>query len=257
MLVDTHCHLDFETLSNELNDVVDRAHKAGVTRMVTISTLVRDMKKLLDITERFEDVYCSVGTHPSSSHEENDTTVEKLLEFAKNPKVVAIGEVGLDYHYDDATPTEQKRNFREHIVAARESLLPLVIHTRDADNDTCDILVEETKKGKFPFILHSFSSGEELAKTALELGGYISFSGILTFKNAENVRQIAKTVPIDRVLVETDSPYLAPVPFRGKTNEPSFVKQTALILAEVLGVPFDELAKHTTENAFRVFSKMK
>ena len=257
MLVDTHCHLDFETFSNELDAVVERAHQAGVKRMVTISTLVRDMEKLLDITRRFDDVYCSVGTHPSSSHEENDTTAEKLLQYAKNPKVVAIGEVGLDYHYDDATPQEQKRNFHEHIVAARESGLPLVIHTRDADIDTSDILVEEMKKGEFSFILHSFSSGQELAKTALEIGGYISFSGILTFKSAENLRNIAKTVPVDRVLVETDSPYLAPVPFRGKTNEPSFVKQTALVLADVLGVPFDEIAKHTTENAYRIFSKMK
>lgn len=257
MLVDTHCHLDFENFSQELDAVVARAHDAGVERMVTISTLIRDMKRLLDITGRFADVYCSVGTHPSSSHDENDTTAEKILDFTKDPTVIAIGEVGLDYHYDDATKKEQKRNFYEHIIAARESQLPLVIHTRDADNDTRDILVDETKKGAFPFILHSFSSGEELARTALELGGYISFSGILTFKSAENVRQIAKTVPINQVLVETDAPYLAPVPFRGKTNEPSFVKQTALVLAQVLGVKFDDLAKHTTENAFRVFSKMK
>ena len=257
MLVDTHCHLDFENLSNDLDAIVARAHAAGVERMITISTLVRDMDRLLDITNRYDDVYCSVGTHPSSSHEENTTTAEILLDYAKKPKVIAIGEVGLDYHYDDASPKEQKRNFYEHIIAARESQLPLVIHTRDADDDTGNILFEETQKGAFPFILHSFSSGQKLANIALELGGYISFSGILTFKNAEDIRKIAQTVPIERVLVETDAPYLAPVPLRGKTNEPSFVKQTALVLAKVFGVEFDDLAKQTTENAFRVFSKMK
>lgn len=257
MLVDTHCHLDCENFAQELDAVIARAHDAGVKRMVTISTLVRDMNRLLDISNRYEDVFCSVGTHPSSSHDENTTTAETLLDFAQKPKVIAIGEVGLDYHYNDASPKEQKRNFLEHILAARESQLPLVIHTRDADDDTGNILFEETKKGAFPFILHSFSSGQKLANIALELGGYISFSGILTFKSAENVREIAKTVPIERVLVETDAPYLAPVPLRGKTNEPSFVKQTALVLAKVRGVAFDDLAKQTTENAFRVFSKMK
>lgn len=257
MLVDTHCHLDFDNFSKDLDAVVKRAHDADVERMVTISTFVRDMGRLLDITQQFYEVYCSVGTHPSSSHEENDTTAEKLLNFTKNPKVIAIGEVGLDYHYDDASPEEQKRNFYEHIVAARESQLPLIIHTRDADDDTADILSEESKKGVFPFILHSFSSGERLAHLAIELGGYISFSGILTFKNAQSIRNIAKTLPIDRVLVETDAPYLAPVPYRGKTNEPSFVKQTALVLSQVLGVEFGEIARCTTENAFRIFSKMK
>lgn len=257
MLVDTHCHLDFDDLAQDLDGIIQRAKDAGVERMVTISTIIRDMDRLLDIATRYEQVFCSVGTHPSSSHIEPDTTAKTILDFAKHPKVVAIGEVGLDYHYDDATPEEQKRNFIEHIIAAQESQLPLVIHTRDADDDTGDILVEQMKKGKFPFILHSFSSGSRLAKTALEIGGYVSFSGILTFKSAENVREVAKTVPLDRVLVETDSPYLAPVPYRGKTNEPSFVKQTALLLAQTLGVSFEEIADKTTENAFRIFSKMK
>lgn len=257
MLVDTHCHLDFDELSQDIDGVLQRAAAEGVARMITISTLVGNMQRLLDISNSHEHVFCSVGTHPSSSHEEPDTTAEKLLEFAKQPKVIAIGEVGLDYHYDYATPAEQKRNFIEHIIAARESQLPLVIHTRDADDDTGEILTEQTKEGAFPFILHSFSSGEKLARTAVEIGGYVSFSGILTFKSAENVRSVAKTVPHDRLLVETDAPYLAPVPYRGKTNEPSFVKQTALVLAQLLDVEFDEIAKTTTENAFRIFSKMK
>ena len=257
MLIDTHCHLDFDELSKDIDGVLQRAAAEGVARMITISTLVGNMQRLLDISNSHEHVFCSVGTHPSSSHEEPDTTAEKLLEFAKQPKVIAIGEVGLDYHYDYATPTEQKRNFIEHIIAARESQLPLVIHTRDADDDTGEILIEQTKEGAFPFILHSFSSGEKLAKTAVEIGGYVSFSGILTFKSAENVRSVAKTIPHDRLLVETDAPYLAPVPYRGKTNEPSFVKQTALVLAQLLDVEFDEIAKTTTENAFRIFSKMK
>lgn len=256
MLIDTHCHLDFDVFADRLDEVIQRAITAGVGRMVTISTHVRKLDRLLAIAQSYENVFCSVGTHPNSAHEEPDITANELLELAKHPKIVAIGEVGLDYHYDYATPEEQKTSFLQHIIAARESQLPLVIHARNADEDMQAILIEETKKGVFPFILHCYSSGMELARTGIGLGGYISFSGILTFKSASEIREIAMVVPHDRLLVETDAPFLAPVPFRGETNEPSFVTNTAAVLAQTIGIDREMLALITTENAFRLFSKM-
>lgn len=256
MLIDTHCHLDFADFEAERDELVARAHAAGVAQMVTISTRVRKLDTLLALTERFPTVFCSVGTHPNNADEELDITTEDLVRLAAHPKVVAIGEAGLDYFYDTQKPEDQKTGLLRHIAAARETGLPLVIHSRSADDDMAAILTEETGKGAFPFILHCFSSGEALAKTGIELGGYVSFSGILTFPKSTELRDIARDLPLDRLLVETDAPYLAPKRWRGKRNEPSYVVNTAEVLAETMGVSFEEMARITTDNAFRIFSKM-
>jgi TatD DNase family protein len=201
-------------------------------------------------------VFCSVGTHPHNAAEEPDVTAEDLIRLAQHKKVVAIGEAGLDYHYDNSPRNLQEKGFRTHIAAARETELPLVIHAREADDDIARILEEETAKGAFPFVLHCFTGGPDLAKRGLALGGYLSFSGVLTFKSAENLRAIAKEAPLDRILVETDAPYLAPEPLRGRTNEPSYVVHTAAKLAATRGLSADEIATATTENFFRLFSKV-
>ncbi|RJG45297.1 TatD family hydrolase [Mesorhizobium sp. DCY119] len=256
MLVDSHCHLDFPDFAEERAAIIARAQAAGVERMVTISTRVKRFPSILEIAEQFESVFCSVGTHPHNAGEEQDVTTEELVKLSAHPKVVAIGEAGLDYFYDKAPRDAQARSFRNHIAAARETGLPLVIHSRDADADMAAILEEETGKGAFPFILHCFSSGQALAETGVKLGGYVSFSGILTFKKSEELRAIAAGVPHDRLLVETDAPYLAPIPFRGKRNEPAYVAHTAKVLGETLGVDSEEIAAITTDNFFRLFTKM-
>ena len=256
MLIDTHCHLDFPDFAAERDDIVARAHAAGVKQMITISTRVRKFPDILAIAEKYPTVFCSVGTHPHNANEELDIPVSELIELSKHPRVVAIGEAGLDYYYDNAPREAQAIGLRNHIAAARETGLPLVIHSRSADEDMAAILTEETEKGTFPFLLHCFSSGPELARTGVELGGYVSFSGILTFPKSEELREIAKTVPPERMLVETDAPYLAPKPFRGKRNEPAYVAHTAALLADTIGVSAEEIARITTENAFRIFSKM-
>jgi TatD DNase family protein len=256
MLVDSHCHLDFPDFSNELDDVVARARAAGIARLVTISTRVRRFADVLAIAERFADVYCSVGTHPHHAHEELEITAADLVAHTRHPKVVALGEAGLDYHYDNSPRDAQERGFRTHIAAARETGLPLVIHSREADADTARILEEETRQGSFPAVLHCFTGGADLARRAIALGLFISFTGILTFKNSTALRAIAAELPADRILVETDAPYLAPAPFRGKRNEPAYVVETAKVLAETRGVSFDEIAQQTSENFFRLFSKV-
>ncbi|ASW06632.1 TatD family hydrolase [Rhizobium sp. 11515TR] len=257
MLIDTHCHLDFADFEEERDAIVARAHEVGVKQMVTISTKVRKLDGLLALTERYPSVFCSVGTHPNSADQELDIQTEDLVKLAnQHEKIVAIGEAGLDYFYDTVKPEDQKTGFLRHIAAARETQLPLVIHSRSADEDMAAILTEETGKGAFPFILHCFSAGPALAQTGVELGGYISFSGILTFPKSEELREIAKTIPHDRLLVETDAPYLAPKRWRGKRNEPSYVVNTAEVLADTIGVSMADIAEITTANAFRCFSKM-
>jgi TatD DNase family protein len=256
MLVDSHCHLDFADFADELDAVVARARAADIGRIVTISTRVARHGGLIAIAERFPDVFCSVGTHPHNAHEELDVTAADLATRARHPKVVAIGEAGLDYHYDYSPRDAQERGFRTHIAAARETGLPLVIHAREADDDVARILEEETGKGAFPAVLHCFTGGRDLAMRAIALGLSVSFTGILTFKNSADLRKIAAELPADRILVETDAPYLAPGKFRGKRNEPSFVVETAKVLAETRGVAFDEIARQTTENFFRLFSKV-
>jgi len=256
MLIDTHCHLDFPDFDAERDAIIARARAAGVGQMITISTRVKKFDTILAIAETYANVFCSVGTHPHNADEELDIEADDLVRLSAHPKVVAIGEAGLDYFYDNAPRDAQATGLRRHIAAARQTQLPLVIHSRSADDDMAAILTEETGKGAFPFLLHCFSSGPDLAKVGVDLGGYISFSGILTFPKSEELRAIAKTVPHDRMIVETDAPYLAPKPFRGKRNEPAYVAHTAQVLAETIGVSTDGIAAITTENAFRIFSKM-
>jgi TatD DNase family protein len=256
MLIDSHCHLDFPDFASELDVVVARARTAGIGRIVTISTRVRKLAGLLAIAERFPDVFCSVGTHPHHADEELDVSAADLAQHARHPKIVAIGEAGLDYHYDNSPREAQERGFRAHITAARATGLPLVIHSRDADDDMARILEEETGKGAFPAVLHCFTGGPDLARRAIALGHFISFTGIVTFKNSDALREIAKGLPADRILVETDAPYLAPASRRGKRNEPAYVTETAGVLADTRGVSADEIARQTTENFFRLFSKV-
>ena len=255
MLIDTHCHLDFPDFDAERDELVARAGAAGVKQLITISTLVHRFERIRAVAETYPNVFCSVGTHPNHAHEE-DIETEELVELSAYEKCVAIGEVGLDYFYDYATPEQQAKGLRKHIAAARITGLPLVIHARAADDDMAAILRDESEKGAFPFLLHCFSSGAALAETGVELGGYVSFSGILTFPKSEDIRAIARAVPRDRLLVETDAPYLAPKKWRGKRNEPAYVANTAEVLADTIGVTMAEIAEITTENAFRCFSKM-
>ncbi len=256
MLVDSHCHLDFPDFASELDEVVARAHAAGIARMVTISTRVARQAGVLTVAERFPDVYCSIGTHPHYAHEELDITAADLVARTRHAKVVALGEAGLDYHYDNSPRVAQERGFRTHIAAARETGLPLVMHSREADEDTARILEEETGKGAFPAVLHCFTGGSDLARRAIALGLFISFTGILTFRTSDALRAIAAELPADRILVETDAPYLAPGKFRGKRNEPAYVVETARVLAETRGVSLDEIARQTSANFFRLFGKV-
>ncbi len=255
MLVDSHCHLDFADFDVDRAALLARARATGVATMVTISTRIKKFPQIAAIAESDPDIWCSVGTHPHNAHEEPDTSVADLIALAQHPKCVAIGEAGLDYHYDKSPRDVADRVFRVHIAAARETGLPLVIHARDADDDMIAVLRNEMGKGAFPAVLHCFSSGAELARVGVELGLMVSFSGILTFKNSEDIRAIAKTVPLERLLVETDAPYLAPPPYRGKRNEPAYVAETVKVLADVKGVSADEIARITTDNFFRVFTK--
>lgn len=256
MLVDSHCHLDFPDFADDLDGVVTRAHAAGLGRMVTICTRVKKFDQVHAVAERFPSVFCSVGTHPHNAAEELDVTVADLVNLSAAPKVVAIGEAGLDYHYDKSPRDAQAKGFRTHIAAARQTGLPLVIHARSADDDMIRILEEETGEGAFPAVLHCFSSGRALAERGVELGLFVSFSGILTFKNSQEIRDIARDMPRDRVLVETDAPYLAPVPYRGKTNEPSYTVETARVLAECWNVDEQAVWDQTTKNFFDLFSKV-
>jgi TatD DNase family protein len=256
MLIDTHCHLDFPDFAAERDAIVSRAKAAGVGRLITISTRIDKFADYAGVAEAYDDVFCTVGTHPHNAHLEPEASAAEIVDLARHPKCVGIGEAGLDYHYDRAPRETAQRVFRTHIAAARESGLPLVIHTRDADADTAKILEEEMGKGAFKALLHCFTASRELAQHALALGLYISFSGVLTFKNSQELRDIARDAPLDRLLVETDAPFLAPVPYRGKRNEPAYVASTAAVLAEAKGVVASEIAAVTTANAMRLFSKM-
>ena len=255
MLVDSHCHLDFKDFEGELDDVVARAGAAGVGTMVSISTHLSKFEGVKAVAERFDNVWCSVGVHPHQAGEEGVDSPDRLVELAQHPRVVGIGESGLDYYYDNSPRDRQQISFRAHIEAARETGLPLIVHARDADEDAADIMRDEMEKGAYTAVMHCFSSGRGLAEAALEMGMYISFSGILTFKNAQELRNIARDVPEDRILVETDAPFLAPIPNRGKRNEPSFVAHTAEVLAEVRGMDRNALETATTDNFFRLFSR--
>ena len=255
MWVDSHCHLDFPELAADRAGLIARAQAAGLQSMVTISTRVRRFDQILPIAADNPGIWCSVGTHPHNAHEELDVTVADLVRLSAHPKVVAIGEAGLDYHYDKSPRDAQEQGFLTHIAAARETGLPLVIHARDADDRTAAILTEEMGKGAFKAVLHCFTASEALAITGIELGLYVSFSGIATYRSAQNLRDIAARLPADRILIETDAPYLAPGKFRGKTNEPSFVVETGKAIAEARGVSPEEMARQTTDNFYRLFAK--
>lgn len=255
-VVDSHCHLDFEGMEENLPGILQRAEAAGVSHMVSISSRVRKFDNLLRIANENTNVFCTVGTHPHNAREELDVTSDDLVRLAEAaPKCVGIGEVGLDYHYDLSPRDAQAQGFRTHIDAARRTGLPLVIHSREAEDDTIAILSDEMAKGRFTPLLHCFTSHRRLADAAVAMGGYVSFSGILTYKTAEDIRETAAALPIDRIIVETDSPYLAPIPYRGKSNEPAFVVKTLETLAKTRGLPVEDMARITTENFFRLFAK--
>jgi TatD DNase family protein len=255
MLIDSHCHLDFPDLQSRLPEVLAHAAAAGIGRMVSISTLVARFDIYRALAEAHPDVFFTVGTHPHNAAQEPDIPAARLVGLSAHPRCVAIGEAGLDYHYDKSPRDVQQQVFRTHIAASRETGLPLVIHARNADEDMIRILTDEMGRGRFGAVLHCFSSGEKLAEIGVELGLYVSFSGILTFKNSDDIRRIAARVPRDRLLVETDAPYLAPAPYRGKTNEPAYVAHTARMLAEVIGVTEAQIADITTANFYRLFPK--
>jgi TatD DNase family protein len=255
-IVDSHCHLDYDGLSENLPAILQRSADAGVGLMLSISSRVSNFPKLLKIAEAYDNVFCTVGTHPHNAHEEPDITVADLVRLTDHPKVVGLGEAGLDYHYDLSPRDAQMKGFRTHISAARETGLPLVIHTREAEDDTARVLEEEMAKGPFKAVLHCFTAKDWLAQKGVELGLYVSFSGILTYKSAQNLRDTAKSLPLDRILVETDAPFLAPVPHRGKDNEPSFVVKTLEQLAAVRELEASDMAKITSDNFFRLFDKV-
>jgi TatD DNase family protein len=254
MLIDSHCHLDFPELAEDRAAVLARAHVAGVGGMVTIATRLDSFAEVLAIAEAEPDIWCTVGAHPHEAADHAGLLPSRLIAAAAHAKVVGIGETGLDYHYDLSPRDIQQRVFRAHIAASQATGLPLVIHAREADADIAQIMTEERPP---PGVLHCFSSGRGLAEAALALGFYVSISGIVTFKNADALRAIVRDLPLDRLLVETDSPYLAPVPYRGKRNEPAFVAATAAAVATLKGVEPADLAAATTANFFRLFQKAR
>lgn len=255
-IVDSHCHLDYDGLIDDLSGVLRRAEEAEVGLMLSIGTRVRKFEAILKIAEAHSNIYCTVGTHPHHAAEEPDVTAQDLIEISRHPKVVGIGEAGIDYHYDFSPRDIQAKSFRVHVEAARQTGLPLVIHSREAEEDTAAILEAEMALGRFTPLLHCFSSRPKLAHRGLKLGAYVSFSGILTYKSAVEIRETAAEIPLDRLLVETDAPYLAPVPYRGKGNEPAFVVKTLETLASVKGIGKEEMARQTSENFFTLFTKV-
>lgn len=257
MLVDSHCHLNYKGLIEEQGAVLQRARNSGVTAMLNISTRENEWRDIVSTAERENDVWASIGIHPHEADAHPDIDLTKLLEEAKHERVVAIGETGLDYFYDHSDRDQQKQSFRTHIKAAQETGLPIIVHTRDAEEDTAEIMTEEMEQGAYTGVIHCFTASEEFAHKALKLGLYISISGIVTFKNAKDLQETASKLPSDRLLVETDAPFLAPVPHRGKTGEPAFVADTARFLADLRGQDYDELCQITAQNFYTLFNKAK
>ncbi len=257
MLIDSHCHLDYLARDGDLDAVLARARAAGIGAMITICTKLSEFAAVRDIAAGHDDVWCSLGVHPHEAAEEGQSTATHLVELARDPQVVGIGETGLDYYYEHSPRPAQQTSFRAHIAAARETGLPLIVHSRDADADTVAILQEEYSKGPFTGVIHCFTAGPDLARAALDIGFYISVAGIVTFKKAEDLRATLREVPLERLLVETDAPYLAPVPMRGKRNEPAFVAHTAAALAQLKDLPVAEVTRVTGENALRLFARVR
>ena len=257
MLVDSHCHLNYKGLVEEQGAVLDRARESGVTAMLNISTRESEWRDIVATAEREQDVWASIGIHPHEADAHPDVDLGKLVKEAAHPRVVAIGETGLDYYYDHSDRERQKQSFRTHIHAARETGLPIIVHTRDAEDDTAAIMAEEMEQGAYSGVIHCFTASEDFAQKALALGLYISISGIVTFKNAKDLKETAGKLPSDRLLVETDAPFLAPVPHRGKTGEPAFVADTTRYLAELRGEEYEQLCETTARNFYQLFSKAR
>jgi TatD DNase family protein len=255
MFVDSHCHLDFKDFDADRQEVLARARAAKVAMMLTISTKITEAAEIIALAEAHDELACSIGIHPHEAGAQPQTSAAQLVELARHPKVIGIGETGLDYYYEHSPREAQQKNFRAHIEAARLSGLPLIVHARDADEDTADIMEDEMGKGAYPALIHCFTAGPELARRALDMGCYISISGIATFNSAKQLRQTIETIPLERLLIETDAPFLAPVPHRGKRNEPSFVADTAAALAALKGVSVQQLAQATSDNFFSLFTK--
>ena len=256
-IVDSHCHLNFPQFKDKLDEIVNRALDKGVSKMLTISTKLNEISNLEDISKTYSEVYNSVGVHPHECKNYKDLCLEDLLKYTKNPKCIGIGESGLDFYYENSPKELQIKLFKIHIEAARKSFLPLIVHTRAADSETIEILQNEMKRGKFAGLIHCFSTSRELAEKAIDLGFYISLSGIITFNKSDELRKIVKELPINRLLIETDAPYLAPVPYRGKCNEPAYVIKTAQFISNLLGISFESFAKQTTNNFYKLFTKAK
>ena len=257
MLVDSHCHLDFPAFADDFPAVLERARATGVRTLQTISTRLATVDTILDVASRDPDIWCSVGLHPHEAATEDDVSPDRIVALSDHPDVIGVGETGLDYYYEHSPRERQQESFRNHIEASRRTGLPLIVHARDADDDIMEVLREEYEAGPFPGLIHCFTAGPELARAALDIGFLISISGIVTFKKAENVHAAAREVPLDRLLVETDSPFLAPVPHRGKRCEPAFVARTAAAIAELRQIDPSRLAAATTDNFFRLFSKAR
>ncbi|HEV2817466.1 MAG TPA: TatD family hydrolase [Allosphingosinicella sp.] len=255
MFVDSHCHLNYKGLVEDQQGVLERARAAGVEAMLNISTRASEWDEVIAVAERESDVMASVGIHPHEADLHPDVATETLVEKARHPKVVGIGESGLDYYYDHSDRARQRDSFRVHIAAARATQLPLIVHTRDAEDDTYDILAEEMGKGPFPALIHCFTAGQEFADKVLALGLYISISGIVTFRNARALQDVARTIPLARLLIETDSPFLAPVPHRGRPCEPAYVADTARFLSALRNEPIGQLAAATSANFRHLFAK--
>jgi TatD DNase family protein len=255
MFVDSHCHLNYKGLVEDQQSVLARARSAGVAKMLNISTRASEWDEVIGLAEREDDVMASVGIHPHEADLHPDVHAELLVEKAAHPRVIGIGETGLDYYYDHSDRERQRQSFRAHITASREAQLPLIVHTRDAEADTLAILSEEMGKGRFPALIHCFTASRDFAEAVLDLGLYVSMSGIVTFKNARDLQDTARTIPLDRLLIETDAPFLAPVPNRGRTCEPAFVADTAAFLANLRGESVEKLAEATSENFYRLFAK--
>ena len=257
MIIDTHCHLDFTEFKDDFSIMLDNAKKHDVLGMQTICTKIEEFPKILNIALKQSNIWCSIGTHPHNAEDEDHISKEQILEQCNNDKVIGIGETGLDYFYENSKRDIQIKSLYKHIEVSKKTNLPIIIHARDADDDIIEILTTEYKKEKFTGVIHCFTASQKLADAALSIGFYISFSGIITFKNAENIRKSCEIIPINRILIETDAPFLAPIPFRGKRNEPSFITETLKKVSEIKKMPINETKEITTNNFFNLFTKAK
>ena len=257
MIIDSHCHLDFKEFKHDFNSILTNAKNNDILGIQTICTKISEFPKILNISEQYPNIWCSIGTHPHNAEDEIHISKKTMIKICKNKNVIGIGETGLDYYYENSKKDSQIQSFYKHIEVSRETNLPLIIHARDADNDIIDILIKEYKKQKFTGVIHCFTASQELAAAALSIGFYISFSGIITFKNAEKIRKSCEIIPINKILVETDAPFLAPMPYRGKRNEPAYITETIKKVAEIKNISLEDTTKFTTNNFFNLFNKAK